>query len=69
MRITCEIWEEDQYGDNGGWIPGVRARCSRCGHETEAFGTDEPSIKRCLVMLREECPEGESNFYVRDDDE
>ena len=24
------------------------------------------SIKRCLVLLRKECPEGENNFYVGD---
>jgi hypothetical protein len=26
-------------------------------------------VRRCLVLLREECPEGEANFYVGDDGE
>jgi hypothetical protein len=50
-----------------GTVLSIGARCSRCGHETESFGTGESSIKRCLVLMREECPEGESNFYVADD--
>ena len=41
-----------------------RPTCSRCGHATEAYGTDDPSGRRCLVALREECPNGESNFYI-----
>jgi hypothetical protein len=32
--------------------------------ETESYGTSEASVRRCLVMLREECPRGERNFYV-----
>src|SRR5206468_282498 len=41
----------------------VRATCSRCGHETESGGTGENSIKRCLVLMRGECPQGENNRY------
>ena len=41
----------------------VSATCDRCGHTTESFGTGIASIKRCLVLLREECPNEESNFY------
>ena len=35
-----------------------------CQHTTESFGTGEKSVKRCLVLMRQECPEGEENFYV-----
>jgi len=63
MKVLCEVQEEDLDGDYG-TVAGVVAECSRCGHKTESFGTGENSIKRCLVMLREECPEGEHNFYV-----
>ena len=67
MRVRCEIEETELEGDYGD-VAGVRAECSRCGHITESFGTDEPSIRRCLVLLREECPRGESNFYVSEED-
>lgn len=43
------------------------ATCSRCGHQTESYGDGEASELRCLVLMREECPNGESNFYVADD--
>jgi hypothetical protein len=49
-----------------GMVASIRARCSRCGHETESFGTGERSIQRCLALMREECPAGESNFYAAD---
>jgi hypothetical protein len=42
--------------------------CSRCDHQTESFGTSGASIRRCLALLREECPEDEENFYVTDEE-
>jgi len=68
MRVTCRISEIDLEGDFGD-IPSVCALCSRCGHETESYGTSGASRRRCLVLMREECPEGENNFYVDDDEE
>jgi hypothetical protein len=46
---------------------GRRATCTRCGEQQESFGTEEASVKRCLVLLRENCPKGEQNFYVSAD--
>jgi hypothetical protein len=66
MRVTCAIDEIELDGDLGS-VPSVCATCSRCNHETESFGTSEASIARCLVLMREECPEGETNFYVDED--
>jgi len=63
MWVSCSISEVTLEGDYGE-VDGVSAECSRCGHETESFGTSEASIKRCLVLLREECPNGENNFYT-----
>jgi hypothetical protein len=63
MRIACEIEEVLLDGDYCE-VESIRATCSRCDHETESFGTGENSIKRCLVLMREECPNGENNFYV-----
>ena len=62
MRVSCIIEEVDLDGDFG-VVAGVEAACSRCGHITESFGTSDVSIRRCLVLLREECPKGERNFY------
>lgn len=46
-----------KMGD-GVMMPGVVVTCSRCGHATESCGTGDSSIRRCLALMREECPEG-----------
>jgi hypothetical protein len=68
MKVNCDIEEVELEDDRGQMRPGVRATCSRCDHQTESFGTGEKSRKRCLVLLREECPRNEENFY-RDSEE
>lgn len=61
--VTCKI-EECRIDDKDG-IPrcGVRVTCNKCGHSTESFGQSDRSIKRCLALLCEECPEDEENWY------
>ena len=68
MRVFATITDIELENDRGYLIDSVEAECSRCGHTTESFGTGEASIKRCLVLLREECPRGESNFYIEEDE-
>jgi hypothetical protein len=63
MKTSASIHETLLTNDEGREVEGVTATCSRCGHTTESFGTGSNSIRRCLVLLREECPEGEANFY------
>lgn len=67
MKVECEVDEIDM-GDCGECL-GVRVTCSRCGHETESYGTSGASVRRCLVLLREECPMDERNFYYTDGEE
>ena len=65
--VKCSVAEDRIDGR-----PGVVACCGRCGHSTTSFGTGEASVRRCLALLREECPRGEINFYEEgpaDDDE
>jgi len=66
MKVECEIHFEDLETEDGRVVPGVRAICTRCGHETESFGTEDASVRRCLAVMREECPEMERNYYVSD---
>lgn len=67
MRVEVAIEEVVLQSEEGRDVDGVVARCSRCDHETESFGTSEKSVKRCLALLREECPNDENNFYVADE--
>lgn len=72
MKIECEI-DECMLDNNGNVVTGkagdklgVCATCSACGHQTTSFGTGDASRNRCLALMREECPEGESNYYVEE---
>jgi hypothetical protein len=66
-KITCTIDETILENGNGQEIPSIVATCSRCGHTTESYGTSERSVNRCLVLMNEECPNGENNFYEEED--
>lgn len=63
MRVHCEVEYVELENDDGREVPSVCVSCTRCGHETESFGQGDASVKRCLALMREECPEGEDNFY------
>lgn len=69
MRVPVEIEEVVLQSEEGRDVDGIVARCSRCDHSTESFGTSEKSVKRCLALLREECPKDENNFYVDESDD
>ena len=64
MKIRAVISEIELEGDHGP-VPSVSATCTRCQYETESYGTEGDSVRRCLVLLREGCPEGKNNFYVQ----
>lgn len=69
MRVEAEIDEVEIEDDDGLEVAGVCATCTRCGRATESFGTTGASVRRCLALLREECPYRESNFYFASGDE
>lgn len=62
--VACTVEEVEIENDEGWLVPAVRATCSRCGHQTESFGTSLASVTRCLVRMRRGCPDGEHNFYA-----
>jgi uncharacterized metal-binding protein YceD (DUF177 family) len=63
MQVSVDVEEVDLDADYT-VVAGLCLVCSRCGHEVEVYGTEEASADRGAVMLREECPKGEKNFYV-----
>src|SRR5262245_146246 len=62
MRVHVEIDHTDVETDDG-QMEGLYLVCARCGHEVKVAGTTGASARRGAIMLREECPKGESNFY------
>lgn len=69
MRVKCEVEFGETENENGIVVPCVEVTCGRCNHMTTAYGDSSASVRAALVMLREECPEGESNFYVAENGE
>jgi hypothetical protein len=69
ITATIEVTALEETNDLGETIhaPGVRATCSECNHQTESFGTGGDSRRRCLALLRDECPMGETNWYADED--
>ena len=68
MKVPCAVSYDELENENGYPVDGVVVTCSRCGHHTESFGTGGASVRRCLALLREECPRGEGNFYVAEEE-
>lgn len=69
MKVQCEAEEIELEGDYADDIPSLCVTCGRCDHKVEVFGTSQASLRRGLIMLREECPQDESNYYVATHDE
>ena len=65
MRVHVDIDHTDVEGESG-HVEGLYLVCARCGHEVEVAGTTDASARRGAIMLREECPKGENNFYDGD---
>lgn len=63
MIVEAEISHGEEENDEGIIVANTTATCERCGHETFSWGDSGASVKRCLALLCEECPEGEDNFY------
>lgn len=66
-RVVVDVEEVDLEGNDGQLIPGITVTCSRCDHCVEVFGKSERSIRRGCVLLKEECPNNEDNWYTNDD--
>lgn len=73
-QVSVRVEEIDLDGDHDPEygeppkIPSLCLTCNRCEHSVEVYGQTSASLKRGMVMLREGCPKGESNYYVSEDD-
>lgn len=65
-KVDCEV-SATQVELDGRWLDGVCVSCTRCEHYEEVAGESDRSVRRGLALLRENCPEGEDNYYVTDD--
>lgn len=63
MKINVEIEYAEVESESGHQIEGICVTCKRCGHSVEVAGITIASARLGAVMLREECPRDENNFY------
>jgi hypothetical protein len=69
LNVACDIEQIELECDSGRLVDSVQASCRRCGNQTQAYGTASVSVRRCLVQMREECPQHENNWYYASDGE
>ncbi len=61
-RVSTTISYVEVEGDFG-FVEGVEVTCDKCGHSEKSGGTEDPSLRRCAFLLKENCPWGENNYY------
>jgi hypothetical protein len=64
--VACKIEWHEIANEKGELIPGVVAICGECGWEQESFGTEGPSIRRCLALLYETCRYNRKDHFYTD---
>lgn len=64
-RIEVEVVDDMVDNDRGGKGPGVVMTCPECGEVVTCLGRTQRSVKRCFMLLKDECPNSDdNNFYV-----
>lgn len=68
-RIKVDVTDELVPSDRGGGrVPGVRVTCDECGESATCAGRSQRSVKRAIILLKEEeCASDESNYYYDPD--
>jgi hypothetical protein len=62
-RVICDVEYSTDENEDGREQACVIVTCGECGHKEQSWGDGERSVNRCLALLRENCPQGETNFY------
>jgi len=63
MRVECETKDVVLENDSGKKVSSIKVICGRCDHSEVSFGRGEASVRRCLALFRENCPQNEQNYY------
>lgn len=64
MNVPCTVEQVEIENDEGRLIESVEVTCGRCGRKEQSFGTSDRSVRRCAILLRENCDRDEENFYA-----
>ena len=63
-EVGCTVDYLQLENDDGREVDSVEVTCKKCDHTTQSYGDSAASVRRCLLLLREECPQNESNWYI-----
>lgn len=62
--VYCDITYGTTENDDGEEVDCTYANCQECDATIMSYGMSNRSVRRCLVVMREECPNGEENYYM-----
>jgi hypothetical protein len=68
-KINCQVEMVGITNDAGNEVDGVQLTCDECDNQTESYGTGPRSIRRCLALMKESCPNDANNYYTADGSE
>jgi len=61
------VFEETELlNDDCREVPALQATCRRCDHAVAVFGTSERSENYAFVLLHQQCPNHEHNYYANE---
>lgn len=62
--VECLVDHTYAENESGNEQECVVVECSECEHTERSWGHSDRSVRRCLVLMGQNCPEGADNFYV-----
>ena len=66
-KAVLVVFEEIELeNEDARHCPGLQATCRRCDLSVEVFGTTERSENYAFVLLHQECPNKEHNYYANE---
>ena len=66
--VTCLVDYTYAQNESGNDQECVIVECGECEHVEQSWGHGDKSVRRCLVLMGQHCPEGEENFYILERD-
>ncbi len=66
--VKCAVDYTYQENESGNEQECVVVECSECERTEQSWGHGDKSVRRCLVLMGENCPEGGDNFYILERD-
>ncbi len=67
-RVEVQVVDAQVTNDSGRQVHGVVMTCPRCGVSVTCPGRLQRSVKRCFVLLKDECEDEDGpHFYVDPD--